>query len=216
MTNSTSELLDLARAVLEKNALKTGTARGTVLGQTSATAVPRLRGAGTAVCEQNQQYNPTVPLSQPLGTGTVGHPLKEPLKTGTARGTVLGHFYETTLNALRCACPNLVESGRWKQAVRDADAFLETWAETAHALGWTARDLFGLFPVPAHAGPSFRRLSRYDATGLIWLLRGRPVVALTADEAAIQGVSSVTVYRKHNKPALGPVGDSLDDFGCCP
>jgi hypothetical protein len=128
---------------------------------------------------------------------------------------VLGHCYETTLGALRSACPNLVETRRWEQALRDADAFLEAWAETAHALGWTARDLFGLFPVPAHAPLSFRRLSRYDATGLIWLLKGRAVVALTADEAAIQGAHSVTVYRKHNKPALGPLGDSLDDFGCC-
>jgi len=24
--------------------------------------------------------------------------------------------------------------------------------------------------------------------------------------------SNVTVYRKNNKPALGPLGDSLDDF----
>jgi hypothetical protein len=63
--------------------------------------------------------------------------------------------------------------------------------------------------------PSFRRLYRYDLAVLIWLLRGRSVIALTADEAAIQGASAVTVYRKHNKPALGPLGDSLDDFGCC-
>ena len=39
--------------------------------------------------------------------------------------------------------------------------------------------------------------------------------ALTADEAAIQGATTVTVYRKRNKPGLGPLGDSLDDFGCC-
>jgi hypothetical protein len=50
-------------------------------------------------------------------------------------------------------------------------------------------------------------------TGLIWLLRGRPVVALTEATAAIQGASgTITVYRKDNKPALGPVGDSLCDL----
>ena len=32
----------------------------------------------------------------------------------------------------------------------------------------------------------FSRLSRYDETGLIWLLQGRPVVALTEATAAIQ------------------------------
>jgi hypothetical protein len=47
-------------------------------------------------------------------------------------------------------------------------------------------------------------LSRYDVTGLIWLLHGRPVVALTADRAVIgTGGSGVTFYRmathKHRK-----------------
>ena len=54
-------------------------------------------------------------------------------------------------------------------------------------------------------------MSRYDETGLIWLLRGRPVVALTEATAAIQSsTDAITIYRRHNKPALGPVGDSLD------
>ena len=69
--------------------------------------------------------------------------------------------------------------------------------------------------MPARPSPTYCRLSRYDATGLIWLLQGRAVVALTADEAAIQGSSAVLVYRKHRKPALGPLGDSLDDIGAC-
>jgi hypothetical protein len=39
------------------------------------------------------------------------------------------------------------------------------------------------------------------------------VVALTADTAAIQTTTgSILTYRKANKPALGPVGDSLDDL----
>ena len=68
-------------------------------------------------------------------------------------------------------------------------------------------------PVPGHAEPSFSRLSRYDETGLIWLLQGRPVVALTEATAAIQSsTGAITIYRRHNKPALGPVGDSLDDL----
>jgi hypothetical protein len=46
------------------------------------------------------------------------------------------------------------------------------------------------------------------------LLQGRPVVALTADTAAIENpaTGSITTYRKHNKPALGPLGDSLEDL----
>jgi hypothetical protein len=86
------------------------------------------------------------------------------------------------------------------------------WGEPA-ALGWTSRDLFGLHRPPEKPHPSYRRLSRYDETGLIWLLRGRPVVPLTEATAAIKGATgNVTVYRKHTKPALGPLGDSLDDL----
>jgi hypothetical protein len=54
----------------------------------------------------------------------------------------------------------------------------------------------------------YRPLSRYDETGLIWLLRGR-----SEDTAAIESpTGTTTVYRRHNKPALGLLGDSLDDF----
>jgi hypothetical protein len=67
---------------------------------------------------------------------------------------------------------------------------------------------------PTNPHPSYNRLSRYDCTGLCWLLQGREVVALTEATASIRSphTGSITVYRKHNKPALGPLGDSLDDF----
>jgi hypothetical protein len=45
------------------------------------------------------------------------------------------------------------------------------------------------------------------------LLQGRTVLVLTAETAAIQTASGGLTYRKHNKLALAPVGDSLDDFG---
>jgi hypothetical protein len=52
-----------------------------------------------------------------------------------------------------------------------------------------------------------------NETGLLWLLQGREVVALTESTAAIMNATgNVTTYRKHHKPALGPVGDSLDDL----
>ena len=67
--------------------------------------------------------------------------------------------------------------------------------------------------MPQQPAATYQRLSRYDATGLIWLLQGHPVVALTKGEAAIQRDGAVVVYRKDRKPALGPLGDSLDDMG---
>jgi hypothetical protein len=120
---------------------------------------------------------------------------------------------DAVLVALESRCPDLVPPARWQQAIEDGRAFLAKWGRQAEALGWTARDLFGLHQPPTKPHSSYSRLSRYDHTGLVWLLQGRPVVALTENMAAIQSPSgNVTVYRKLNKPALGPVGDSLDDL----
>ena len=120
--------------------------------------------------------------------------------------------YGPVLDRLRLERPELIEPERWQQAITDAEIFLATSGAQAQALGWTESELFGLHAVPARPAPTYRRLARYDETGLIWLLQGRTVVAMSEGEVAIQG-RSVTVYRKQRKPALGPLGDSLDDMG---
>jgi hypothetical protein len=121
--------------------------------------------------------------------------------------------YRRVLAALEVDCPNLVPADRWQQSVEDGRAFLARWGNQAEALGWSPRDLFGLQKPPAKLHPSYTRLSRYDETGLVWLLQGREVVALTEATASIKGTTgNITIYRKHNKPALAPLGDSLDDF----
>jgi hypothetical protein len=120
--------------------------------------------------------------------------------------------YELGMGVLERRCPDHVEQNNWLQAVKDGCRFLGVWGEKAAVLGWMARDLFGLHQVPDSPKPTYRRLSRYDATGLIWLLRGRPVVALTEFTAAIQGAGGVvTTYRRHGSSALGSVGNGLDD-----
>jgi hypothetical protein len=117
------------------------------------------------------------------------------------------------LDTLDSRCPDHVEHHRWRQAVDDGGRFLATWGAHALVLGWTARELLGLHQPPENPHPSYRRLSRYDETGLIWLLEGREVVELTEETAAIRWPGgSITTYRKNNKPALGPLGDSLDNF----
>jgi hypothetical protein len=117
------------------------------------------------------------------------------------------------LEILGSRCPDHIEHDRWRQAVEDGGRFLADWGEQARALGWTGRDLFGLHKPPEKPHPSYRRLSRYDETGLIWLLEGRDVVALTEGTAAIRWPGgSITTYRKNKKPGYGPLGDSLDDL----
>ena len=123
--------------------------------------------------------------------------------------------YRKVFAHLQLKPPALVPVERWQQCVRDGSRFLAKWGDQAEALGWSSADLFGLHEIPAKPHPSYQRLSRYDCTGLIWLLEGRPVVALTADTASIRNpkTGNVTVYRKLNKPALGPVGDDFGDLG---
>jgi hypothetical protein len=55
--------------------------------------------------------------------------------------------------------------------------------------------------VPDQPAANYSRLARLDSTGLIWLLRGRPVIVLTSTEAAIRCPSGATLtYRRQNKP----------------
>jgi hypothetical protein len=118
-----------------------------------------------------------------------------------------------TLSALEARCPDHVPPGRWEKAVADGRRFLATWGSQAEAMGWTAADLFGLHTPPAKPHPSYNRLSRYDCSGLVWLLQGRPVVALTETTASIRNpTGTITTYRRYNKPSYRPLGDSLDDF----
>jgi len=113
--------------------------------------------------------------------------------------------YRKVFGILQLRPPALVEVERWRQCVKDGSRFLAKWGEQAEALGWTSADLFGLAPVPAKPHPSFSRLSRYDLTGLLWLLQSREVIALTEATATIKNplTGNVTIYRK---PALGPLG----------
>ena len=87
-----------------------------------------------------------------------------------------------------------VPLGRWQTFVTDAARFLAgPFAERASALGWTALDLFGC--------DDSRPLSRLDQAGLIWLLNGERLVALTAETAVIQtGTGTRHTYRRSRQP----------------
>ena len=98
--------------------------------------------------------------------------------------------------------------------MEDGERFLAEWGDQAEALGWTARDLFGLHEVPANPHPTYQRLSRYDCTGLVWLLQGCPVVALAGGDGGDQRCRPATSppTASTTSPRYGPLGDSLDDF----
>ncbi len=82
--------------------------------------------------------------------------------------------------------PDCFSVERWRYIVDDADAFLKQWGVAAANLGWSAHDLFGVHP----AAP----VVRFDAMGLIPLLHGNPVIALTETTATLRG-SSGSIQR---------------------
>ena len=95
------------------------------------------------------------------------------------------------LARLDCARPpGDVPERRWRQFINDSAAFLDGgWPAKAQALGWSTADLFGADRHKPWAG--------FDRQGLLWLLNGRRLVALTADSATIETVSgSRLTYRR--------------------
>ena len=102
--------------------------------------------------------------------------------------------YASALAALRAECPAYVDAADWQQTIENGHRFVTQWGKQAEAHGWTPADLFGLHTPPEKPAPNYRRLSRYDQTGLIWLLHGRRVVELTKDKAVIETANGRLSY----------------------
>ncbi len=79
---------------------------------------------------------------------------------------------------LAMPCPASCPEEWWEALREDAYHFLRDWAARAHELGWTALDLFGVHPE--------RPLERFDCMGLVPLLNGAGVTALSDTEAVIE------------------------------
>ncbi len=76
----------------------------------------------------------------------------------------------------------------WQTIREDAVQFLQQWAAQAHRLGWDGLDLFGV-----HRS---RPAVRVDCMGLVPLLKGRSVLALTEDRAAIEAHHGTVTYPR--------------------
>jgi hypothetical protein len=85
----------------------------------------------------------------------------------------------------------------WQQLILDAERFLERWAAHAAALGWPAWELFG-----CHRRASWGRI---QGMGLILLLQGDEIAALTATEAVIRTPTGAhQTYRRRPADPLHP------------
>jgi hypothetical protein len=96
------------------------------------------------------------------------------------------------------ACPAGIRPDRWRQAIVDAGRFLDQWGGQAAALGWTTLDAFGAHPT--------HPLQRVDLAGLVILLHGDELVAITADAARIRNRSgAILTYYRRPRPGAVPL-----------
>lgn len=91
-------------------------------------------------------------------------------------------------------CPARFPAAKWPQVAVDAAAFLERWAAQAAAFGWPTWELFG-----CHRRAPWGRI---QGMGLVLLLQGDEIAALTATEAVIRTPTGAhqTYRRKSADP----------------
>ena len=90
--------------------------------------------------------------------------------------------------------PADVPLSRWQRFIDDVGLFSDRWAAYAAVLGWGPYDLFGC--------DRDRPFARIDQSGLLGLLNGDKLVALSEDAAGIETRAGErhTYRRKSNKP----------------
>ena len=85
-------------------------------------------------------------------------------------------------------CPARFPGARWTLVVGDAEAFLDGWGAVARRLGWPAWELFG-----CHRREPWGRI---QGMGLVLLLKGNEIAAMTPSEAVIRtGTGARQTYR---------------------
>jgi hypothetical protein len=91
--------------------------------------------------------------------------------------------------------PRSYPAHAWQQVIVDTKRFLHEWALQAAALGWPDWELFG-----CHRRAPWGRI---DGMGLVLLLHGDPLAALTATEVVIRRASGAhQTWRRRQRDPL--------------
>jgi hypothetical protein len=123
-------------------------------------------------------------------------PLRGFLRDSASRG-VPAEWSQGAALLRRASSPRGYPAHAWQQLILDAEDFLGRWGEQAARLSWPSWELFG-----CHRRAPWQRL---DAMGLVLLLRGRVLLALTADKAVIRMASGPhQTYRRKRHDPLHP------------
>lgn len=93
--------------------------------------------------------------------------------------------------------PAKFSAANWNKVVVDASTFLETLAANAHRLGWRDWELFG-----CHRQAPWHRI---QGLGLVPLLQGNTIIALTSTEAAVRTrTGAILTFRRKPSDPLYP------------
>ena len=124
-------------------------------------------------------------------------PPSGPPNLGTCRDDIPEDWRLGVLALIKLPCPASVRPPRWRRLKLDAAKFYERWGATAAALGWSTHDVF--------AANRTKPIERVDMAGLVVLINGRKLAALTDSEAVISTRTSrsLTYRRKWIEPAPG-------------
>jgi hypothetical protein len=87
---------------------------------------------------------------------------------------------------------------RWRTFIDDAGKFLDSgWASRCVALGWGPLELFG--------ADRDKPFARVDRLGLVWLLNGRRLLAISDDTAAVENRNAPPHTYRRVAPEKGRV-----------
>jgi hypothetical protein len=165
--------------------------------QQASAGVQQPQTPGLRELQQSQQLQqePAPTIAEMLDgdavsdTGSSAEDLQEKLPPG-----IPTEWTEGITRLATMAPPPSYPAHAWQQLTVDAERFLDDWAQQAAALGWPGWELFG-----CHRRAPWGRI---QGMGLVLMLHGDPLAALTANEAVIRRPSGAhqTWRRKRRDP----------------
>jgi hypothetical protein len=140
-----------------------------------------------ATGDNKSKHSETVAERVPsVPTATTYFRIAQPMEAG---GSFPEEWHAILAGLKRSDSADWLSPEQWRGLLCDAENFLTRWGSAAHLLGWTSLDLFGVHPIAPAA--------RFDVMGLIPILNGAEVLALTSQTATIRRSSgAIHTYRR--------------------
>ena len=159
-------------------------------------------GSGIPELQQLQQLQqapgPGIVETRYRNAGSHAQPSHPEADGGSARPYIPSQWCGGVLRLGAMPPPRHCPEHAWKQLIVDAERFLDSWAPQAAGFGWRDWELFG-----CHRGAPWGRI---QGMGLVLLLRGKELAALTESEAVIRTQAGARqTYRRKRFDPLHPV-----------